>query len=264
MSIVSTLYKFSRSQVQNRLQLEVDRGEFEPTYLISTFPKCGSTYLMFLLLEVLGARRVSLIYDDYREQDLDYGNLLFWKNERTLSKHHTLATSPNIELLNKFQIRPIIITRKLDGVLFSLRRHILRTEDWPHFAIPDDFGNWSFEKQIDCLIHLVIPWYIHFYVSWSEYLKNQPHRAFITSYEEMVRDQESMLSDILKFLDFEINENSLKKAIQRINSRPKHELNMYSDGRLKEEEILNNQQRDLILKMTSFYPSIEFDSIIFD
>ena len=95
-------------------------------FLINAMPKSGSTYLYNLLTKLLGVKKLHLKNQWYRatEQDLYIPALLDARIRETLSRHHFKATDLNIDLMIKFDIKPIILVRNIFDVIVSFKDNL--------------------------------------------------------------------------------------------------------------------------------------------
>nr|WP_203293154.1 hypothetical protein [Luteirhabdus pelagi] len=204
----------------------------------------------------------NLIFSHYREQDLYEPKITEINDTLILSKHHTLATNPNIELFVKYQIKPIILIRNIPDVIISLRDHIAKTLIWPHFFVPKDFGEWENAKQYDFLIDLATPWYIFFYVSWTKAIQDKILVAKMINYNDFNTNSPQVIKETLEFYGFNFNLSSIEQSINNIKKMPRN-LNRINKGEINRgQNLLSNLQIEKIKAYTKHYHDIDFSPIL--
>ena len=98
---------------------------YPPSILIACMPRSGSTYLSNLLAAVTGYPRHPLVYTFYRnEQDLYLPALMKALTIPTVTQQHLRATGPTLELIDIFNLRPIVLVRNLFDVVVSYFDHL--------------------------------------------------------------------------------------------------------------------------------------------
>ncbi|WP_410004667.1 sulfotransferase domain-containing protein [Aequorivita nionensis] len=231
-------------------------------FFITAFPKSGSSFISLVLSDLLKIPIADIVYSHFREQDIYLPKLESLKGSKIISKHHTLATTPNIELLKENSISPIVLTRNLPDTIISLRDHISKTLRWPHFQVPSDFDKWENKNQFDFLIELAIPWYVFFYVSWNKAYQNNDIDIKFIRYEDFNKSQSKTIKAILEYLDFQIDEEKILDSIDRVKnlSIDKNRLNKGVMDRGK--NLLTSSQMDRIESFSRFYPNIDFTPIL--
>jgi len=133
--------------------------------LIACIPKSGSSFLKESLRALTGWKELWLSYAYLQnEQELYLPALKEAARDNTVTQQHCRATGPNLNILQGFGIRPIVLTRNLPDILLSLSDFYdsgatLNTffgEVWPTL---DQAG------KHDLIIDHVMPWYAGFKAS---------------------------------------------------------------------------------------------------
>lgn len=237
-------------------------NKLSETYFISAFPKSGSSFISLVLADLLKYQLVDIVYSHFREQDLYLPKMEGYKHVSTISKHHTLATVPNIDILKDYCVKPVVLVRNLHDVVISLRDHISKTLRWPHFDVPFDFNEWEESRQFDFLIDLAIPWYIHFYVSWKKQYLNKKMDILFINYEDFNKNPLSVFKTMLEFLGHDFQNQDIEKSIEKVKlmAKSKNRINKGVLGR--GEAFLTPSQKERILDCTGYYPDIDFKEIL--
>ena len=138
------------------------------TLFISAMPKSGSTFLVNVLCGCTGYAQQFLGYHQLNEQDLYPPNLLDVWSRNVVAHQHTRAHAPNLDLLDRFGIRPVVLTRNLFDATVSLADHLEReSAETPIFNAPSDFAERERCERLDMVIDLAMPWYVQFFADWA-------------------------------------------------------------------------------------------------
>ncbi|MBS2098548.1 sulfotransferase domain-containing protein [Carboxylicivirga linearis] len=229
---------------------------------ISSFPKSGSTFLHNYLKEVTGFQESFYIKSfDQTEQDIYLPNLISSIKKNTVTYQHCRATKSNINTLNFFNIKPIVLTRSIHSCITSLYTHMeIEPENtwWPMAFIGQDYYQKSEQEKLDFIIDMFTPWYLNFYVSWKEYEKNNNSILWLDYSAIKKENIESTLEQIISY--YKINNHVIDKN-KNIDCYDKIKLNSRFRGDIK-KMTLDNNQNDRIQGFLNHYPSTDFDSIL--
>lgn len=228
--------------------------------LIACMPKSGSTFLGRALMESTEYMFFFLSYGGGRnEQDLDLPRVVRSMDFDTVTQQHLRATEPNLEILNTFSINPVILVRNLFDVLVSLRDYAdRRFPSGPVVYLTEEFYRMNPENQLDMLIDLAAPWYIHFYVSWYKACQKGSCEALWVTYEELIKDKPRILKRILDFYGLDLPKQKLCEAVKR-SEKKFTRMNKGVSGRGR--EMLSEDQKERICQMTQYYPKVDFSRI---
>ncbi|MFC7356855.1 sulfotransferase domain-containing protein [Jejudonia soesokkakensis] len=242
----------------------VKKTQFTNEFLyISAFPKSGSSFISLVLSHLLDTNFVDLIYSHYREQDLYEPKLQEYSDRNTISKHHTLATTPNIDLFLKYNIAPIILLRNLPDIVVSLREHISKTMRWPHFYVPDNFNKISIEEQHDLLIDIALPWYLFFYTSWTKVKDQKLMPVKFIQYEQFHQNQLNTFKEILDFWNLECSESKITESMEVIYNLSSDKNRINKGEMSRGSKILSKSQLERIVLLTKHYPDFNFNPILY-
>jgi hypothetical protein len=226
---------------------------------ITCTPKSGSTYLLRLLESLLSYEvEIFIAGFDRTEQDIFEPKIIENLKKNTVTHQHTRCTDNNIRLLNKHDIKPVILTRNIFESVISMRNHmILEPENswWPMGYVDHNFYKLPIEKQYDFVIDLIIPWYINFYVSWQKY-KDKDALLWIT-YDELFANKMETLKKVLVY--YGINKNVTPEDILYHEEKIKEVTRKTNQNKLGDKVNLTQEQLNKITKFTEYYPDINFN-----
>jgi hypothetical protein len=168
---------------------------------IAAMPKAAGTYISKILCRNLnyqyihvGDRTGVCEFDIYLPNFID--NFVSKKN--AIVHQHTPATKGNVEYLNAFNVKPVILLRDFFDVVYSMHRHLLKYKNvWPFFSYPNDFFNFSHERQLDFIIDYIMPWIIGFQQTWLDAIYTNKIKGLVISYHEFVENPEQTFNSIL-------------------------------------------------------------------
>ncbi len=224
-------------------------------------PKSGSTWLTLLLKRLLDWPLVPLISGyDRREQEVDALLLLRYPDINILSPHqHCRASQPTVDFIERFRVRPIIMTRNVFDTIVSLRDHLVReSRAMPMAYVDDEFLSWSEERQYDFLIAMFMPWLLSFYVSWQSVAGGLAGKLMFVRYEKLAADAPAVLRRILAALDEQRSERRIAEVIERVDGLDTRR-NQAVTGR--GSRLLNPAQMDKVRRLAAFYEHVDLSAV---
>ncbi len=231
---------------------------------IAAMPKSASSFLLNALAAATGHQVTDLTTGNERqEQDLYYPKLVDSYGSRTITRHHTRATRPNLKLMRKFRIRPVILVRNLLDVIPSTLDHLFNEgfEHFPFLYCNERFPELDRTSQIDCIIEMGLPWFYSFYVSWYDACAKGEIEAVWLTYEEMVGDWPAALRKVLEFYGLERDDTRIEEALA-YTRRLDYEKIRVNEGRVgRGESLLSARQSQRIVDMARFYPWVDFSRV---
>jgi len=249
-------------------------------------PKTGSTFIASFLVKYTGYPMNNYSYNYGNSvMDLYYPSLVkYYKNNHVLHPH-IHATTSNIQLINKFSMTPIILIRRIEDILISLREYVNKhhylmecffcfgpkTEYWSPGVknqtcdfIVNDFLHRPENEQMDILIDLCSVWLISFYVSWSYAINKGRVEAKIFKYEDFVSDPVSFFEKMTDFAQIPQDKDKIVRVLDEmsdgIKSSKNHNFNVGKIGRGK--EILTKEQSDRIRRLSNYFDDITIENIL--
>jgi Sulfotransferase domain len=232
--------------------------------VLAAMPKSGSTFLSHTLCALTGYRHYYLAcaYDNI-EQEIYLPRVIDGFGSGRVVQQHFKANGPNLEVLNRFDIKPIVVVRNIFDLAASIRDHLVteRLDNLPAVYPPGDFLTFSPSRQLDFVIDMIVPWYITYYVSWRQAEKKKQIEFLWVVYEELVADWSAGIRRILDFLGMQKPDAAIARAIQTTRAEPKERtrLNVGVPGRAS--ALLSDSQRERIVRLTQYYPNVDFNRI---
>lgn len=105
---------------------------------------------------------------------------------------HMQALPANVNFLEAFGIRPVVMTRSIPDMLASYRDMLesdpQARKEGLNCLIPDDFAMMTAERKADFLVDILGPWYASFFATWFRYAAEAPSQVRILSYREFRED----------------------------------------------------------------------------
>lgn len=226
--------------------------------LLACMPKSGSTYLSSILAQMTGSGKYWPTYGSGRnEQELYLTSLIELYGKRSVCQLHVRATDANLHLINKFSIRPIVLTRNIFDLIVSMRDHIEREDERISMAyLSKEYFRLGGKEKLDLLVDLIGPWYINFYVSWFIAIRDQlvPSAIWLT-YERLIGDPKHEVRKVADYLQYEIEDDTVEETLKGID-RSRIRYNKGRKGRGVEELTIEQQER--IRRLCRHYTWVDF------
>jgi len=231
--------------------------------VVAAVPKAGSTFLANTLIQATGLRgfRLCAAYST-NEHDLYLPALLLMRSSGCVSQLHVKGTYHNAALMRSFGIRPVILVRRIEDIVVSLR-HDLQQKDNRRtagtgmhgysFVWQDrDTSALSDERLTDLIIDLALPWFVNFYVSWHRLCEQGAVDALWVTYEQLLERKEATVREVLDFLGLE----AVRPIDDELLGR---RYDTFRDGRVGlGASVLSEAQRRRIRAQCSYYPTVDF------
>jgi hypothetical protein len=190
--------------------------------LVSSFPKSASTYLNKLLLRVTGFRQYWLNSAGHdNERNLELTAVPMFLAQHTVTQDHMRATLANVVLLQRMQIRPIVLVRNIFDVIVSSRDHSRTPGNpgnsgggeirGPNAHTPADFTTWSDEDQAWFIIRMGLPWYFTFLASWQDAQRALP--VLWINYEDVVQRTAATVERILQHAGVNLPDVDIERLV---------------------------------------------------
>lgn len=216
-----------------------------PHIFVACFPKSGSTFLSKALQGLTGYPEYCSVDEcGHNEQDISPRRL---GRARQLSviQQHTKGTKANLNIMREFGMRPIVHVRNLFDVVISLHDHFFGEDHcFPTGYVHREFWKMQEQEQFDYLIHMHLPWYFNFLVSWHE--AQRQFSLITTSYEELFANPAGTLRRLADFYGLDVDDAAIQRALEHAG-RQHTRLNKGVSGRGR--QILTPTQRDAICRL---------------
>jgi hypothetical protein len=268
--------QFNRQQLTNAV-LEAALGDGLPTtqvaalakdrkrpmVLIAAVPKSGSTHLANTLRHITGLLpfRLSSAYST-NEHDLFLPALCLANATGCISKLHIKGSYHNAALMRVFDIKPILLVRRIEDIVLSLSHDLRRKaqlaesatgfEGYSFVWLDENTKNLSDEALLDLVIDLAVPWFVNFYVSWYRLCQQGAVDALWVTYEQMLVDTEATVRQALAFLGIR-NVCAIDPGLLQ------RRYATFRDGRIGQGAgALSAKQRCRICEQFAHFPGVDF------
>lgn len=223
--------------------------------LIACMMKSGSTFLAQALAAHRGLRRCRLTPTwGAREAELCELRLSRYNHLGYVSQHHLKNSEWTQELIRRYHMTTVVLTRDLFDVTVSLRDHMRRETpvmSVAHFS--EEHARMPDAELEEAIADLAIPWFVNFYAGWRE----DPNALFV-DYEELTADPAAILNTILNRAEVKSTPKSIARALEKVQGQN----NRYNKGQKGRGQQLSPHVRDKIIRQLRYYPSIQDDPYI--
>jgi len=233
---------------------------------ISSFPSSASTYLKTLLSKVFDAPVVN-IHTGYEYNE---DALLRYYCSNFISNSHLPCRSPDVEKLNKFQLKPIILVRNIFDVLISAKDHTDRYDNFNPIIdrIPRCWQELSEERKKEVILKFYLPFYVNFYVSWYyAKVENRIHCEFL-AHEDFTDDKKifEKLPHVLNSIGVPTSKESLAKhkaIMQQERNGKKSEISKLINKGVKGRgsDYFSDDEKQYIFNYFTMYNDVDFEKI---
>lgn len=228
---------------------------------ITCSPKSGSTFLKNLLVNLTGFKDLFSVYAGLQnEHDLDLPQLIKFGNVNTVTQQHARASEANIQMMQAFGIRPVVLVRDIYDSLFSLLDFYSKGFTFSTFFEKEEFLSFSQDKKLDLLIEYAIPWYFQFVASWQRAEKEGRLEMMWLTYEELIADKPAAVAKVLAFNNLNASSEIITERIALIegdNERNRFNKGVSGRGRAG----VSAQHKERIMALAEFFPSTDFGVI---
>lgn len=184
--------------------------------IVACMPKSGSTYISRLLMEAARLPKAGLAESgDWGEQFLSK-RLLKQKiggGRGTVCHIHLRGTPGTQQLLEQFELTPIIIVRNIFDIVPSIADHWHREKPLGFGSyVPHNFVQMDRESLHDFIITNCLPWYFAFLISWHE--ASEQRDTYWLTYEDFFSDQARYLKEVLDYCGITFPDDAIERAIE--------------------------------------------------
>jgi len=227
---------------------------------IACVPKSGSTFLKNVLVSLTGYRDAFMVYTPGQfEQDLYLPMLDSVTGDDTVTQQHCRASDANVQLMQAFGIRPVVLVRNIFDCVVSLLDFYNRGA-FSNSFFRGDYSSLDEETRIDLLIDNLVPWYFQFVASWSLVEKQRRTDLMWLSYEDMIDDKPKTISEVLGFYGLGAPRRGIERRIKEIESKKRRtRFNKGVAGRGASR--LSYEQKDRIKSYARYFPTTNFSRI---
>lgn len=230
-------------------------------YLIACLPKSGSTFVSKTIAELFNFHYDTFVSGfNQIEHDLFEPKLIKNLNKNVIIHQHLKAADANVKLLEKYNVKTIVLTRNVYDIIVSFYDHLHNeTLKWSMLMIEEDFFSLNEQEKYDMIIDFLTPWIFNFYVSW--YRASKDLKVHWIKYEDVINSPQSSIEKIIwKWnLEKQLDSDKLKKILSRSKKSTTNRFNKGISGRGR--KILSKKQIDRIHSFTNYYTDINFEFI---
>lgn len=257
-NLINTLALLRRPALLSDYCDSLQPAEIAPHLLIACQPKSGSTFLRNVLAAVTGFRDVFLFHaSGQNEQDLFFPTLLEFATTPTVTQQHCRASEANVQLLQAFGMRAVVLVRDLGDVIASLRDFYNQGAVLGTFLHPESWAALSPEQQTDAIIDHTIPWHLQFLASWQRAERENRLPILWLSYAELMADKAAAVRRVLSFYSLDAPPDAVTAAIADAEAAPRRtRFNQGISGR--GVTVLTAAQRDRLRALAASFPETDF------
>lgn len=206
--------------------------------LLCALPKSASLYITELIAKTLSYTNHQIGFNNGGGA-VYYPRLVASKltGTNTISHCHGSGDKNLLSMINKLDLKTIVLTRNLLDVIVSRRDMLIRDKranNIPSQIAIDKFINGSEEYQIDLIIDLFAVNYINFYSSWKYACSKGKIDPLFITYEEMHSDKILFLKRIAEFLNTPVSNQEISIAVDKLNKNGGINFNRGIIGRGKQ------------------------------
>lgn len=258
--MVNLVFMAKRMAVLADFGVKLDPGDLGQHVMIACMPKSGSSFLFQTLTKLTGWDSLQMSYAYMQnEEELYLPALRAVIRENTITQQHFRATVPNNQIIQAFNIRPIVLVRNLFDVVVSY------TDFYDKGAIANTFFARRWERmdhsrKLDLIIDHFMPWYLAFFASWIDAMKSDQIDGFLVSYEQIIEDKPAAIFAISEFLGLEKSTDECAAAIEAAEGdKKKVRFNKGVAGR--GEDSLDTDQKDRLKRLADYFDDIDFSMV---
>lgn len=173
-------------------------GRRRPVVLLAFPPKAAGTYFRTAVVWAVEGQLVRAVHaQGGRDAQLYLPTFVSYyagavTTLNMVAHVHMQALPANIQFLEMFDIRPIVMTRSIPDMLASywdmLENDPEARKDGLNCLIPPDFCDMPERAKADFLIDILGPWYASYFATWYRYAESDPDRVCMLAYDEF-RDE---------------------------------------------------------------------------
>ncbi len=200
-----------------------------PLILVIGLPKSGTSWLEQLLNEVpgyiqlnnsvlrnfSGKRLLNNAHDVSREMLASCP-----QNRYSYLKLHTHFSQANIDIINEFGIRPIVMIRDIRDMMISRYHHNMNEpEHWMYPTLRDMPPEEGFLRSMFDIDGIKgfdpIDYFVRWIEDWLAYERDNPGSVCVVRYEDMKLDVNATLQRLLSFVGIDFDAATIANIVKR-------------------------------------------------
>ena len=227
---------------------------------IACAPKSGSTFLKNVLVSLTGYRDAFMVYTPGQfEQDIYQPALSGLASFDTVTQQHCRASDANVQMMQAFGIRPVVLVRNIFDSVMSLF-DFYNKGAFANSFFRADYLTLDNETRLDLIIDNLVPWYFQFAASWDLVEKQKRLELTWLRYEDMISDKPATIQTVLNFYGLNAPLRGIEERISEIESEKRRSrFNKGVAGRGETE--LSDSRKRRIREYARYFPSTDLSVI---
>lgn len=220
----SQFYRLRLMLLRNFFSSKTTYVGYPNLIFIAGLPKSGTTWLAQLLQEIPGYQP-AYVYDPDECSSLHNICIDIFshipKNGHYIMKLHTHYSPENMQVLDKFNINPIVMYRDLRDQCVSRYFHALNDPTHRHYAL---YNSLSKDEGMTHNLETALEYYLSWIENWLTEINKQPNRFYEVRYEALRENPSRTLFGILNFYGINLPEEKIEGIVQKVASQTKFDL----------------------------------------
>jgi len=259
-NLTNALAVLKRAPLLSDFTTRITPRELGKHVFIACVPKSASTFLKNVLVDLTGYKDLFAVYSSWQtEQELYLPSIVEHADKNTVTQQHCRASEANIQMMQAFGIRPVVLVRNVFDAVISMA-DFYRQGAYFNSYFRADFLTLSEEKQVDLLIDNIVPWYLQFVASWSLAEKEDRLEIYWLSYEDLTQNKVESIEQLLEFYGLGAAGGGIERLVAATEAKSrKNRFNIGVAGRGKTG--LTKIQKERIIALTEYHPETDFSRI---
>lgn len=223
--------------------------------------KSGSTFLKNTLVKLTGFKDMFAVYASLQnEHELDLPVISRFAAANTVTQQHARASEANIQLMQAFAIRPVVLMRNVYDSVVSLLDFYRTGFTFSTFFDRDQFRAMPEAQQIELITDNAIPWYFQFVASWKRAEAEKRLTMHWLTYEEMIADKPGSIERLLTFYGMSAARADIERVIAATEADGENNrFNKGVSGRGK--TALTTEQKARVARFAQYFPGTDFSCL---
>lgn len=239
-------------------------------------PKCGGTFLRDALGQLVGASLRRPVHAYGGRDAVPYlptlTSLFLGKDgpENIIMHAHMPGHYANLQTLNLFGVKPVVMTRNIPDMLRSYS-DMFETEG----REPDGAYNVSLlcgahadetvlsldlDQRRDFLVYHLAPWYIQFYASWVRAERENLCPVHWVDYHTLREQPAKIIQSVGAYYGRTFSDESIANALAETNKR-RETLRFNKGVAGRGQDFFEPHHHDHFRKLAAGYPGIDFEAL---
>jgi sulfotransferase 6B1 len=207
-----------------RLAGRSNHADWPHLLFVVGLPKSGTTWLA-QLLQLVPGYKPAVVYDpddcSYRHDICDDIFAHLPHNVHYVMKLHTHYSPANMQVLDRFDLRPVIMYRDLRDQCVSRYFHVLNDPAHRHHA---QYNSASRDEGLTHSLNITLDYYMRWVEDWRAIMLEQQTRFLEVKYETLRQDPGSTLSQVAAFFKLDLSRDQIEMMVERIASQTRFDI----------------------------------------